>query len=294
MIGFSPSPARPGRIFFFAALCCLVFTSSGLSQEGTPVGISRVIDAIIPGGEIEPIPQEDRKSPVMLRMERVDPTETGFHYRIACIGLEPGTHDLRKYLRWKDRSNTAPLPDRPEWKFVVRSVLPPGMNPPAELKEGKSPILGGYRYWIAAGVLLWSLGLLAILLWPSKKPLLFGRASAGPTLVERLRPLVEKALRGQMSNADQAELERMLIGFWRKKLNWDNLDPAASLKQLKAHPEAGALLATLEDWLHRPPATRTEPDIEALLRPYKDLKAEDWERLNPPVSVSPGGARAPS
>ena len=51
---------------------------------------------------------------------------------------------------------------------------------------------------------------------------------------------------------------------------------AAALAALRAHPEAGALLRALEQWLHSPEGA-ADADVEALLRPYRDVRDEGQE-----------------
>ena len=59
----------------------------------------------------------------------------------------------------------------------------------------------------------------------------------------------------------------MLLGHWRERLGLDSQDLAEATARLRAHPEAGALLRALEDWLHRPPGS-VKVDIDAVLAPY--------------------------
>lgn len=250
-------------------------------QNSQKVGIVRMIDVILPGGEIEPIPQEDRKAPIILRIEKADPTETGFHYRISCMGLEPGTYDLRKYLRRKEIVGT--LPDRPEWHIEVVSTLPPGQVLPKELNQESKLRMGGYKYLLAGAVLFWGLGFLAILLWPGPKPLFPKTPKREITAADRLRPIVEKALKGDLSPANQAALEATLMAFWRRRLALEKASPLEAIAKLKAHPEAGALLRILEDWLHRPADKRPDIHVETLLEPYRKVQADSLELAGSPT-----------
>jgi hypothetical protein len=70
--------------------------------------------------------------------------------------------------------------------------------------------------------------------------------------------------------ADQARLENLLLGYWRQRLDLEALDPSAAMASLREHPEAGALLRALEDWLHRPPGT-ARVDLDAVLAPYAQV-----------------------
>jgi hypothetical protein len=65
----------------------------------------------------------------------------------------------------------------------------------------------------------------------------------------------------------------MLLGYWRHRLALHDLPMAEAVSRLKAHPQAGALLRALEDWLHRPPGSASV-DVAAVLAPYKDVPAE--------------------
>jgi hypothetical protein len=82
-----------------------------------------------------------------------------------------------------------------------------------------------------------------------------------------MRPLVEAAASGRLAASGQAELERLMTGYWREKLGRPGLRMAESLVALKAHPEAGALLLAMESWLHQPGGA-SPAEIETLLKPY--------------------------
>src|SRR5262249_44397110 len=94
------------------------------------------------------------------------------------------------------------------------------------------------------------------------------------SLADRLRPLVEGAIAGKLSQPELASLERTLIAFWRHRLNLDQADPAESIQSLRQHAEAGPLLEQLETWLHRP-GPHDYVDPVRLLEPYKNMPAEE-------------------
>ena len=93
------------------------------------------------------------------------------------------------------------------------------------------------------------------------------------SLAEKLRPLLEGAVAGKLSRAELAGLERGLLAYWRKRLKLEDVDPGEAAEKLRAHPEAGPLLAKLEAWLHHP-GTPELVDVPALLAPYRDLPPE--------------------
>jgi hypothetical protein len=112
-------------------------------------------------------------------------------------------------------------------------------------------------------------------------------AAARPvTLAERLRPLVEAAVAGRLEAQRLAELERLLIGYWTRRLGLEQMAPVEALGVLRAHEEAGPLLERLEAWLHRPGGGGSV-DIPALLEPYRSIEAEALEARQPATGGSP-------
>jgi hypothetical protein len=99
-----------------------------------------------------------------------------------------------------------------------------------------------------------------------------GAAHREETLEDRLRPLVESALRRELGLEGQARLERLLLGHWRRRLGWEGLPMDEALSRLRGHEEAGALVRSLEAWLHRPAGT-VAVDVGALLAPYREVAA---------------------
>jgi hypothetical protein len=203
---------------------------------------------------------------------QVYPHGTAFRYDFEYFGLEPGTHDLRDHLRRKDGPPATDLPPLP---VRVTPVLPPGQVEPNRLEIEPGPRLGGYRLLVIGFWVLWGLGLAAIVasfFFPRRKRVAV--ASDRPvSLAERLRPLVEGAVAGKLSQAELAGLERALLAYWRQRLLLEHAEPGEAIDTLRRHPEAGPLLVELEKWLHRPGSP--EPvDVGKLLAPYRDLPPE--------------------
>jgi hypothetical protein len=236
----------------------------------------RIEQLVLPGTELEAVPNDDRRVPVVLRVARVFPHGSAFRYDLEYQGLEPGTFDLKAYLRRKDGSSTADLPSMP---IVVRALLPPGQVTPNPLVIHEAPSLGGYRTLRIAAAVAWGLGLAAIIYYGflRRKKLVAGPGVAQPlSLADRLRPLVEGALAGQLSQPQLARLERTLLAFWRRRLGLEKADPAEAITALRSHPEAGPLLEQLEVWLHRP-GSRDSVDPARLLAPYQHLPPDALE-----------------
>ena len=252
----------------------VVLTSCGqLSAADAPprlIGIEGDLEITLARGDYQPKPLDDR-TPLILRVEAVTPVgEKGFRYDFHYIGFEPGSYQLSDYLIRPDGTAASEIGAIP---VVVRSILPPDhqgvLNP---YDPGPFPWFGGYRMLLAVLAGIWILGLLAFL-W-------FGRRRKSvvieeilpppPSYAERMRPFVEAAGAGTLTASGQAELERLMTGFWREKLAIPDQRMADTLATLKRHAEAGALLRALERWLHRPGGASPE-EVNGLLEPYRHL-----------------------
>ncbi len=236
---------------------------------GAVVGMpARIEQLVLPGPELEVKPLDDRRKPIVLRIIKTYPHGTAFRYDLTYYGLEAGDFDLRDYLR---RKNGTSAGDLPALKVTIHSTLPAGQVLPSDLELQPSPALGGYRLLLIAGGVLWVLGLLALLFVRRRKKAV-ARDAVPVTLADRLRPLVEGAVAGKLTLAQQADLERMLLAYWRTQLHLEKARPAEAFATLRRHPEAGPLLESLEAWLHRP-GDPGQVDLAALLRPYQNVRA---------------------
>ena len=163
--------------------------------------------------------------------------------------------------------------------------MPPGQIEPHRLTLAPSPFLGGYRLLLVLGGAAWVVGLAAILLAGRWKRTDADASAARPvTLADRLRPLVDAAVAGKLTRGQHAELERLLIGYWRRRLELEQAAPADFIGVLRNHAEAGPLLRRLEDWLHRPGGAIEPVDVAALLKPYQTIVADP-----PDVTKGPAG-----
>ncbi len=266
----------PFSLALILALTLAVVSSTilrGEVVEGPSVGVpARIDQLVLPGPELEAIPLEDRALPIVLRVAEVFPHGDSFRYNLVYYGLEPGEYDLREYLQRLDGSSTADLPAIP---ITIQSILPPGQIEPNRLEAIGSPALGGYRALLIALGIAWILGVLAFL-WRGQQRKVQTKVSKPSrpwTLADRIRPLVEQAMAGTLSEGKQAELERLLIGFWRRKLGLESTDPAEMIAILRRHDEAGPLLQNLEEWLHSPHLKQVV-DLQQLLEPYRNLPAD--------------------
>jgi hypothetical protein len=221
---------------------------------------------VLPAPELEALPI-DAKSPLVLRVLAVWPHGSDFRYDLEYYGLEAGHYDLAQYLKHKDGTPVANLPPIP---VAIHAVLGAGQIQPNDLEPGALPHLGGYQTTLIALSAVWVLGLAAILLVGRRRAHAARERARPRTLAEELRPLVEDALAGRISRSDRARLELRLVEYWRRKLDLGERPAQETLVELRAHPQAGALLRSLEDWLHRPDPPQPV-DLAQLLAPYEQV-----------------------
>jgi hypothetical protein len=209
---------------------------------------------------------------VILRVESVTPVAGNQHrYELFFMGLEPGDYSLADFLMRPDGSRPDELASI---RLHAQSLLPDDHNGQlTAFVPRRFPFIGGYRVFLGFVALLWVGGIVGFVLSYRKRkstqaPVML---APEPSFAERLRPLVEAAARGELSNEEKAQVERLLTGFWREKLRLPEQRMADALTQLKAHTEAGALLRALERWLHRREGASAE-QINDLLAPYRQTQ----------------------
>jgi hypothetical protein len=271
---------RPNRAMVFLMLLgglpfAVTVARAQSKEAGDPTRTARVgrtariEQLVLPGSELEAKPQVDPRAPLVLRVVATFRHGSDYRYDFEYYGLAPGDYSLADYLRRKDGSTTD---DLPSIAVTIRPVLPPGQIEPNRPTTLPSPALGGYRLAMAAFVAVWVLGLLAILFARRRKKAIDESGPPVVTLAERLNALVNDAVDGRLTQSGVAELERLLLAYWRRRLDLEDLSPAAAIATLRRHPEAGELLRQLESWLHRPGRVE-DVDVQALLQPYRDLEA---------------------
>lgn len=272
-------PLAVGRFFHLsacAAVAILIACPENSRAADTPpprvIGIEGHIQVTLDRADYQPKPVDDR-TPLILRIDKADPASDGkttydFHY----IGFEPGSYPLKDYLIHPDGSTAEEIGGV---MVDVRSILPQDHNGALNPHVPRPfPRIGGYRMLLGGFALVWVLGL-AGFIWLGRRKIPVAVAAVmvpEPSYAERLRPLVEAAAAGALDANGQAELERLMIGYWRDKLALPDQRMAAMLAALKADPRAGALLRAIENWLHRPGGASAD-EITALLEPYRHADA---------------------
>ncbi len=259
-----------------AILCVLLQAEpaprTGGADAPTVGMLAEIRGRVLPGTELVVLPLEDPRAPIVLRVAVARPHGTAIRYDLVYYGLEPGTYDLRDYLRRRDGSSAADLPPIP---VTILPSYPVGDRRTVnELQTGSGLSLGGYRTMLAVLGALWIAGLgVLVLAGRKRRSAAHGPGARTPSLADRLAPLVRRASEGAISEEEQAVLERLLLAFWRRRLHLEGRPPVEGLQELRNHEQAGPLVRALEGWLHRPGG---DPglDLEALLRPYRDLPTD--------------------
>jgi len=262
-------------VLLFLFTLCAVESRAETSSSAT-VGMSAVLEDVILSGSELKIKEIQEETPVILRVIEVKPHGPDmFRYKFEYYGLKPGDYNLVDYLERIDRSEIGELP---AVTVQVQSILAADRVEPNQPQTSEIPGIGGYQFWLRAGAVLWVAGIVLILLLTRKRPEddLEGDDTHVPSLAERLQPMVEQAISGKLNQTKMAELELMLVAFWRRKLHLEEADIASVTQQLKQHEEAGPLLLELESLLHRP-QTNHEVNVAQMLEPYQNLPAEELE-----------------
>lgn len=272
------------RLTLRAGICLAVLlcgTSFAMAVDtNTPtraIGIEGHISLELPRGDYRPRPLDDRTE-FILRIESVTPAAGGQHrYELYYMGLEPEHFDLADYLVRPDGSR----PDELAGKQVsVQALLPEDHDGQlTRYVPERFPFIGGYRAALGGIGLLWLGGIAAFISSYRRRPAPVAASPMvpQPSFAERLRPLVEAAAKGQLTTEQKALIERLLLGFWREKLNLPELRMAEAISQLRQHAQAGELLRALERWLHQRNGGSAE-EVKSLLEPYRHASHQEPEQ----------------
>lgn len=253
-----------GMISFFVIL----LTSAHALPTPRVIGIEGSVKVTLARSDYQPKPMDDRTA-LILRLETVTPAanETyiyDFHY----IGFEPGSYRLADYLIHPDGTLATEIGDT---QVEVHSILPVDHGGVLNSQVSRPfPWIGGYRMILGSLATLWLLGLLLFAwMYRRKKPIEeIDHTPPVASYAERMRPFVEAAAAGNLSPSGQAQLERLMTGYWREKLALPEQQRMAdSLVVLMKDREAGPLLRALEHWLHRPGGA-SAVEVNTLLKPY--------------------------
>ena len=280
---------RPGFWVLVALALTVAFTlfySLRPSPKGPPppdpygipsVGAEALYSLTLKRGDIMAAPPTDN-APLIARINSVQPVEDqSFLYVISYFGVEKGTYNLTDYLVTPDgRRLREPILPVQVISHVPESAEYAIQNPP--LSPHRSPL--PYTALLSLSAFAWGLAGLWMFLPKRKKrvpPPPVSPAVSRPiigearTLEDLLRPLVEKAASKTISTEEKSRMEQILFQYWGALLQLDHLNSVEQLRRILEHPEAGALLRTVEQWLYQPDSKIPPEEINAILKPYMDL-----------------------
>lgn len=244
-----------------------------INQSAAPptVGMEGQLDVALPIAGLITRPG-DHRAPLVLRIAASQPHGTLTRYDLRYAGRVPGPHDLRTYLFTAEGQ---PATNLPVLTVTVAGLLPSPHNGWLEEQAHRAPTLfSSYRAMLIGAGVLWVLAFFVLrrLGRNPKSESAPALSPRPPSFAEKIRPLVERAAAGQLTAEEKATLERMLITHWQQRLNLSETNASELIVHLRQHPEAGALLRAMEDWLHRPPG-RATVHVEEFLAPYRNLPA---------------------
>ncbi len=249
-------------------MACTIALADGPT---TPRGITGSVTITHGGAAIVAQPDQALTAPMIVRVTDLTPSAAdGFphNYRIDFIGSLAGEHDLREHLRHRDGS---PVDELAPVLVTIVSELPERHGTDL-FGTPTRPFFTRNHYQLFAWVLAvaW-VCVPVVFLWkrwlrnrPGPPP---APPAPKPTLADQLRPLTEKAMRGELSLEGQARLELLLIAFWSERRDLTRLSPAQALAQLRSDAEASPLLLAVERWLHS--REGSSDSITSLLEPYR-------------------------
>lgn len=273
------------------AACCVLalLVHTVMAQPGKPlatttVGMEGKVVFRYDGAAVRALPADDRAAVVVRIAEQaVDGGHT--LYDLRFIAQRAGDYDLRSFLQHFDGSAVT---DGEAMPVHVDAVLPESAGADlVEVQRVGAVKLGGYKTVLIAIGAAW----VVPPVWVIVKRMRRRKKTAPPvvaapvTLADQLRPLVTAALAGELSTAERARLEMMLVGYWRERLGLEEVETEEVFGKLRGDPEAGALVVALEGWLHSPEERRG--DVGELLRPYEKAAAVHANRT-PSLALGPG------
>ncbi len=193
-------------------------------------------------------PQRDLEAPISVSLRQG--SKSG-EYEARFIGTVKGLFDLSDRLETADGSAPKGLPSM---MVNIVSTLPEDQR--SDLFESANfqvNLMGGYRIGLLAAIIAWlAIPLVVIASKFLLRPVQV-RATPPPppaTLAQQLKPLVKAATNRSLTTPEQAQLELLLVHFWRERAELPELSMAGSIQRLRSHPDAGPLLSAVEQWLH--------------------------------------------
>lgn len=265
----------PSQIIVAVVALLGVEPTTSTNLEST-IGMEQAYYLRHSGRPLEAKPLDD-DAPIILRIGEVTPVDpekpTGPQiYELRYIGTRAGQHDLRDYLT---ATAGGPLEGVEPMPVTVTELLPPDHKGDlVPLAAPKSPSFWSYRTLCLAAIALWLFPLVSYVSNRLRRRQKISSAVTMPaeSLEAQLQAMATTAAERELTPTEQAQLERLLLRYWRECLELRKLPPEQLLGELSRNVRTSELLRQLEGWLYRRPGT-AEIDVESLLAPYRHLEA---------------------
>ena len=201
----------------------------------------------IGGEELHAVPYT-HGDPLAVRIASAVPEGRGYRYDLRFMAYGPGEHDLSQYLVDHDGKPASNVPNR---IVAVKALLPADYSG-VLYDNPETPIDLHSRYPLVMALLwgMWALLLIPLVLYGRRRRGYAATAPPPPGVPERLRTLLETAVRGPLKVEQRADLEQLLLTFWAERLEVRTGSLVETLQQLRQHPTAGPQVHSVEQWLH--------------------------------------------
>lgn len=266
-----PTPHRGfSMLMGFLLMSAAAAGSSTLDGDPATRGITGRIVIESEHGHVRGRPDLDLDSSILVRVADRDRADDGRSItELEFIGLDAGVFDLRESLVFDDGGSIDRIPP-----LMIEIVSNLATDAPSDVFLAEAPpasIVGGYRRLLLVVAVIWILVPVAVVIhrWlrrPPPPPIV----APSPTVLDRLEPLVRRAVDRELTVEERGRLELLLHAHWRGRLGLAD-DPVEAVRRIRTDPEAGRLLRRVEAWLHAPGGrTPSAAELGELLAPYRE------------------------
>lgn len=263
----STGKAKSSRLKLVLGVCLLLLVLGGsaafllprwrtpgtqLRDTDVPLGVEQAVIIRYGGPRLKAQPFR-RGASVNLRI--ADEAQKGLVrvYDIRYVISLPGEFDLTKYLTSTDGR---PIDDLPP--FPVRGLTSLTKDIETRIQEIENVgvhIWHGYYESLAGLGVLWVAWLMGLIfIGRPKRPPSRPPAPRQPSLVEQIDRLLAAMTRNELTVAEKARLESLLLRHWREQLGLVEQRMSVSCRGIEASSELGRAYSTLQAWLHNPRA----------------------------------------
>lgn len=204
-----------------------------------------------------------------VRIAGATPTATGFRYDLRYMAFGPGEHDIGKSLV---SPAGKPPASQPEFAVSVKALIPEKYS--GELYATPSSPIDlhtHYNLFMTAAWVSWALLLIPLVWYGKHWRRRIAATPPAPSIIQRLRSLLQQAASADLTAEQQADLEQLLLAFWSQRLELDEQRLSDAIGQLRRHPQAGPQWSSVEHWFHSRATPARGAAAQQLLRALEAL-----------------------